>query len=90
MAGVLGLLVVVGAACLGGILAPTPEPPLVLREAPPSPTPVTGASWEPGTRGARLKGLFDGAVLELLGHDRGRRDTALSFRSAGAWLVVAR
>jgi hypothetical protein len=99
MAGVLGSLVVVGAACLGGMLAPTPEPPLVLREAPPSPTaapapspvakpmasPVAAASRrgrivgagqeavnlraEPGTRGARLKGLVDGVELELLGHE---------------------
>jgi hypothetical protein len=95
----LGALVVVGAACLGGMLAPTSAPPLVLLEAPPSPTAapapspvakpmaspapavarhgrIVGAGQEavnlraePGARGARLKGLGDGTVLELLGHE---------------------
>jgi hypothetical protein len=81
------------------MLAPPPEPPLVLREAPPSPTAapapspvaaaspsltaaaprrgrIVGAGQEavnlravPGTRGAPLKGLVDGAELELLGHE---------------------
>ena len=99
MAGVLGALVVVGGAYLGVAPALTPEPVLVLREAPPSPTValtpgsvavaspssvaarsrrarIVGAGREevnlraePGTRGARLKGLVDGAELELLGYD---------------------
>jgi hypothetical protein len=95
VAGVLSALLIVGAACLGRAPAPSPEPPMVLVEAPPSPTasPVAGPSpaptgaasprarivgagqegvnlrAEPGTSGARLKGLFDGAELELLGHE---------------------
>jgi hypothetical protein len=96
IAAALGFLVVV--ASLGVMLGSPPEPPLVLREAPPLPTAapapgpvavappplaarsrlgrIVGAGreevnlrGEPGTRGARLKGLSDGAELELLGHE---------------------
>ena len=91
VAGMLGMLIVVGVACL------TPEP-IVLREvrSVSSPTPIlspvaaavpssavappVGGSRvrvvgevnlraEPSVSGPQLKGLFDGAELELLGED---------------------
>jgi hypothetical protein len=98
---VVGLLVVVGAACLGTRPPPTPEPTVLLQEArstagtdddngftadalAASAVPsvhhrirVAGAGGEgvnlrrePGMAGSRLKGLFDGAELEVIGADR--------------------
>ena len=111
VAGMLGVLVVIGAACVGGTPSSRPEPtvpqesPPVLSPAPaPSPvaavanptlipavvpSPVASPSpaggprvrvvgagaegvnlrAEPSASGAPLKGLFDGAELELLGED---------------------
>jgi SH3-like domain-containing protein len=84
IAGVVALLVVLGAACLA-TPPPTPEVPFSL-DARPAPTTgavrpervrVVGAGAgrvnlraEPGPAGARLKGLVDGAELEVVGPDR--------------------
>jgi hypothetical protein len=105
IAGVVGSMIVMGAACLGAPAPPTPEPPIVREDVPPTPTPdgesspaataspppspampttltstervrVVGAGKEgvnlraqPGAAGARLKGLFDGVELEVIGPD---------------------
>jgi len=99
VASTLVALAIVMVTRLGAMLAPPPEPPLVLHEVRPPPTtvalpsPAANASSsrtaaplrrarivgagqaevtlraEPGSRGSRIKGLVDGAVLELLGHE---------------------
>ena len=133
VAGVLGVLVMVGAACLGRTPSSGPEP-TVLQEAAPvsspasSPSPVVAVAnptlipavvqspvaspspaggprvrvrgagaegvnlrAEPSVSGPQLKGLFDGAELELLGEDveadgrtwRHVRDPTRSLRRLG-------
>jgi hypothetical protein len=89
LAGVVALLVVLGAACLATPAAPAPEAPFSLEDQPrpttaqlqspgqTEPVQVVGAGTEgvnlraePGTTGARLKGLVDGTELEVIGPDR--------------------